>query len=103
MPKNAHEANKHAKDFQEPTPNEKEIPKKGYQMEKSSLGRYQFKYTTWNEISIDTHTKRKMSNSQKREWFQTTKRSTKFHDGTKQVPKRNCLCSTNTHLIRITR
>ena len=28
--------------------------KTGYQMEKSSLGRYQLKYTSRNEISIDT-------------------------------------------------
>jgi hypothetical protein len=41
MPKKIHEVIMHAQDFQGPIPTEKEIPsEKGYQMEKSSLGRY---------------------------------------------------------------
>ena len=41
MPNEIHEVNMHAQNFQEPKPNENEKKKKkGYQIDKSSLGRY---------------------------------------------------------------
>ena len=56
MPNEIHEVSMHAQNFQEPIPNENEMPsEKGYQIDKSSLGRYQLKDTSRNEISIDTH------------------------------------------------
>ena len=60
MPKKLHEVNMHAQDFQEPIPNDKEIPS-----EEKIPNEYQgMRYPL-------IHSKRKMSNSQKREWFQT--------------------------------
>ena len=55
MPKKIHEVNMHAKDFQELTPNEKEISS-----EKDTKWRNHhlediIKDTSRNEISIDTH------------------------------------------------
>jgi len=55
MPKKIHEVNMHAQDFQETKQNKKKYQVKiGYQMEKSSLGRYLLEDTSRNEISIDT-------------------------------------------------
>ena len=79
MPNRIHEVNMHAQNFQEPKPNENEMPsEKGYQMDKSSLGKIHqgMRYPL-------IHTKLKMSNSQREDGSKQTKLSTKFHDGTK--------------------
>ena len=57
MPKRLHEVNMHAQYFQEPIPIGKEIPSEEEisKEKKSTLGGYQMKDTSRNEISIDTH------------------------------------------------
>ena len=75
--------------------------KKRYQMNKSSLRGYQLKDTSRNEISIDTCKKKDVKLPKERMVLNKPSPLQSFMMA--QVPKRNGLHSTNTHLIRIAR
>ena len=70
-------------------------------MNKSSLGGYQLKDTSRNEISKNTRKKKDVKLPKER--VVPNKPSPLQNFMMAQVPKRNGLHSTNTHLIRIAR
>ena len=71
MPNKIHEVNMHARNFQGPKLNEKEIPSEN-RIPNGEISTWKVSLKIHQGMRYPLiHTKRKISNSQKREWFQT--------------------------------